>query len=54
MSRVQACPKCKGKIYIDRDEYGWFYECITCGYMHYLNKSLIARRDEDKRKSVSR
>ena len=53
MSRVQTCPRCKGRIYIDRDEYGWFIECITCGYMHYLNKSVVTRRDDDKRKSVS-
>jgi len=53
VSRVQTCPRCKGRIYIDRDEYGWFIECITCGYMHYLNKAVVTRRDDDKRKSVS-
>ena len=53
MSRVQNCPRCKGRVYIDRDEYGWFIECITCGYMHYLNKAVVTRRDDDKRKSVS-
>ncbi|MFC1913210.1 hypothetical protein ACFLX7_03350 [Chloroflexota bacterium] len=53
MSRVQICPKCKGRVYVDRDEYGWFYECITCGYMHYLDKSVVTSRGDDKRRPVS-
>jgi hypothetical protein len=34
----QSCPKCKGKIYIDRDLYGWFVECLMCGYSRDLEE----------------
>ena len=32
------CPKCEGKIVIDRDYYGWFLHCIHCGYVNDLNR----------------
>lgn len=27
----KACPKCKGDIYIDQDQYGSFLMCFQCG-----------------------
>lgn len=39
----QTCPKCKGKIHIDRDMYGWFVECITCGYIRDLEEVDLAK-----------
>ena len=55
MSRVQNCPRCKGRIYIDRDEHGWFVECITCGYMRDLHKVVVTKENKgtDKGKSAS-
>jgi hypothetical protein len=35
----QSCPKCKGRIlYIDRDLYGWFVQCLMCGFSHDLEE----------------
>jgi hypothetical protein len=39
----QSCPKCKGKIYIDRDLYGWFVECLMCGFSHDLEELGISQ-----------
>ena len=32
------CPKCNGKIYLDSDYYGWFEQCIQCGYTRNMEK----------------
>ena len=32
MLKLKSCPRCKGDVRIDRDQYGWFEECIQCGY----------------------
>jgi predicted nucleic-acid-binding Zn-ribbon protein len=32
------CPKCGGNIYLDSDLYGWFEQCIQCGYTQNLQK----------------
>lgn len=32
------CPKCGGSIYLDSDVYGWFEQCIQCGYTQNLQK----------------
>lgn len=45
MSRFQFCPKCQGKVHINRDEYGWYVECITCGYTHDLKKVVIRKKN---------
>jgi len=26
------CPKCRGKLFLDRDAYGWYFTCCLCGY----------------------
>jgi len=29
---VRRCPRCGGRLFIDWDEYGFFWLCINCGY----------------------
>ncbi|MFQ6026509.1 MAG: hypothetical protein ACE5Q6_03220 [Dehalococcoidia bacterium] len=31
MFYFKACPKCCGDLYVDRDQYGTFVECVQCG-----------------------
>jgi hypothetical protein len=30
------CPKCGGKILIEKDYHGWYEECLQCSYMRDL------------------
>ncbi|MFC1903154.1 hypothetical protein ACFLX4_03715 [Chloroflexota bacterium] len=30
----ERCPKCNGNIYLDTDNYGWYEQCIQCGYIY--------------------
>jgi hypothetical protein len=32
------CPKCGGNVYLDTDYYGWYEECLQCGYTKNLAK----------------
>ena len=28
----KRCPKCGGKVLLDKDYHGWYQECLQCGY----------------------
>jgi predicted nucleic-acid-binding Zn-ribbon protein len=32
------CPKCGGNVYLDNDYFGWYEECLQCGYTRNLQK----------------
>jgi hypothetical protein len=43
------CPKCGGNIYLDTDFYGWYEECLQCGYTKNLEKvSRVGANTGDK------
>ena len=36
---IQAlCSKCGGKVFLDKDCYGWYEHCIICGCVRDLEK----------------
>ena len=36
MMKTNRCRKCGGDLLIDKDYYGWYEECIQCGYIQDL------------------
>ena len=32
MIYFKACPRCQGDMSLDSDQYGWYMECLQCGY----------------------
>lgn len=36
------CPKCGGSVYLDSDHFGWYEECLQCGYTRNLQKVVKA------------
>ncbi len=30
--KFKSCPRCDGDMFIDREQYGWYEDCIQCGY----------------------
>ena len=44
MLMLKACPRCRGDLYIDRDFYGQYKQCIQCGFMEDLAPAPRARR----------
>ena len=51
------CPKCGGKIIIDRDLYGWYEQCLQCSftrnlkviYQKKMEPVTAANRQDDKK-----
>ena len=37
---LKCCPRCKGDIYVDKDTYGHFMECLQCGFTRDLPDRL--------------
>ncbi|MCX6013180.1 MAG: hypothetical protein NTV30_07190 [Chloroflexi bacterium] len=35
--KFKACPKCKGDMFIEKDMFGWYEQCLQCGYLHDLD-----------------
>ena len=40
MWRLKGCQKCGGDVFIERDEYGWYQECLQCGWRDELTVSF--------------
>ena len=30
--RLKKCPRCRGDTFIEKDDHGWYEECLQCGY----------------------
>jgi hypothetical protein len=37
--KLNSCPKCKGALFIDRDNYGEYLTCSSCGWCKDLAES---------------
>jgi len=41
MWKLKGCNRCGGDVFLDRDEYGcWYEECLQCGHRREL-KSIV-------------
>ena len=34
------CAKCGGSLYLDKDQFGWFEQCLQCGFVSNLDKMM--------------
>jgi hypothetical protein len=50
MLRKKSCPRCEGPVGIDRDEYGWYEQCIMCGYQHDLESVVETQKHSSTHK----
>ncbi len=42
MLQLKACPRCsKGDMAVDRDQYGWFRQCILCSFIQDVPKEVV-------------
>ena len=40
------CPKCGGKIFFDKDFYGWYEKCLYCGWSRDLPGVVLQEGDK--------
>ncbi|RLC63951.1 MAG: hypothetical protein DRI01_04280 [Chloroflexi bacterium] len=43
----KRCPKCGGNIFLDRDLYGWYEQCLQCSYTSNLSVIVDVREKND-------
>lgn len=46
ISVIIYCPRCKGRIFRNKDEDGWHEQCIRCGYIRYLDAAPSDRQGD--------
>ena len=46
VSRLDRCPKCKGRLLLEKDNYGLYQQCLQCGYLHDLKIFPIIEKQE--------
>jgi ribosomal protein S27AE len=34
--KLRSCPRCGGDLFLDRDIYSWYEQCVQCGYVRDL------------------
>lgn len=55
MLRFKSCPRCKGDVLIDKDVYGWYEQCLQCGYQRDLkNVGKVKPQSEPETEKVKR
>ena len=45
MSNFKNCTKCSGFVLVDRDEYGWYEQCLMCGFIRDLESIVVASKN---------
>ncbi len=51
--RFKSCPKCSGYVRVDRDQYGWYEQCIQCGYVRDLEPITMTPEKNSPEKGES-
>ncbi len=44
MLMLKECPRCRGDLCLNSDTYGFYTECIQCGYMKDIETDPRSRR----------
>lgn len=45
MWKLKGCPRCGADVFLDKDEYGWYEQCLQCGYLCDL-ESIAGLREQ--------
>jgi hypothetical protein len=45
---ARKCPKCGGSLYLDRDQFGFFEQCLQCGLVSDLKDITVANNTGEK------
>lgn len=59
--RFKSCPRCKGDVILDRDQYGWYQQCLQCGHLRdvvdlveiHQQKNEVGKKEGKGKKGVS-
>ena len=46
MWKMKACTRCGGDVYVSQDEYGWYEQCLQCGYRAELESLAESKKHQ--------
>ena len=44
MHRFSTCPKCKGMVVLESDQFGWYQLCLQCGFLRDLGTMVLVHK----------
>jgi len=44
MLNFKSCPRCRGDVVIENDRYGWYEQCLQCGYLRNMKIIVKAKQ----------
>ncbi|MBN1189117.1 MAG: hypothetical protein JXA46_05130 [Dehalococcoidales bacterium] len=45
---ARKCSKCGGNVYLDRDQFGWYEQCLQCGLVSDLKNIVEVKKSTVK------
>lgn len=59
MWKLKSCPRCGGDIFVDRDQDGWYEQCLQCSYCTDLESTVevpekVSRGNRRRAKKIAR
>jgi hypothetical protein len=52
---ARKCSKCGGSVYLDSDQFGWYEECLQCGFISDLQKIVeVSQKPEREAVKIKR
>ena len=39
MWKFKGCPRCRGDMFLERDQSVWYEKCLQCSYQHELSRA---------------
>jgi len=49
----KRCRRCGGNVYLDKDQFGWYEECLLCSYTRDL-QTIVDVRERESRAILSK
>ena len=44
--KLRGCPRCRGDMFLEKDQYGWYEECLQCSHRRKLSTELTGSLSE--------
>jgi hypothetical protein len=52
MMKIHGCKKCQGALVLDKDEFGWYEQCIQCGYTADIPLEKAVKKPQDTDQAI--
>ena len=55
MLKFKSCPRCKGDVLLNQDYYGWYEQCLQCGYLRDMGSIMeVHQQQSEEEKKIKK